>query len=76
MNKQNEIEFNVVDGEGYTQGLGISYQFNFDNSKEFFEKVGLKKTDEEKLLTKEQRDSIRLERRIFKKRSKENKKNK
>jgi len=58
-NRQNEIQFDVIDGEGYTQGLGISYRFDFNNSKEFFEKVGLKKTDEEKLLTKAQRDSIK-----------------
>jgi len=75
-NKQNDIEFNVAEGEGYTQGMGISYQFNFDNSREFFEKVGLRKTEEEKLLTKEQRDSIKQERRIFKRQSKESKKSK
>ncbi len=73
-NKQNEIQFTVAEGEGYTQGIGISYQFNFDNSKEFFEKVGLKKTEEEKLMTKEQRDSVRYERRVFKRKSKEQKK--
>ena len=73
-NKQNEIQFTVAEGEGYTQGLGISYQFNFDNSKEFFEKVGLKKTEEEKLMTKEQRDSVRLERKVFKRKSKKDKK--
>ena len=75
-NKQNEIEFDVAEGEGYTQGMGISYQFNFDNSREFFEKVGLRKTEEEKLLTKEQRDSIKQERKLFKRQSKERKKRK
>ncbi len=73
-NKQNEIQFTVTEGEGYTQGIGISYQFNFDNTKEFFEKVGLKRTEEEKQMTKEQRDSVRLERRIFKRQSKKDKK--
>ena len=73
-NKQNEIQFTVAEGEGYTQGIGISYQFNFDNSKEFFEKVGLRKTEEEKLMTKEQRDSVKKERRVFKRKEKESKK--
>ena len=73
-NKQNEIQFTVAEGEGYTQGIGISYQFNFDNTKEFFEKVGLKRTEEEKQMTKEQRDSVRQARRIFKRQSKKEKK--
>ena len=36
--------------------------------------VGLKKTEEEKLMTKEQRDSVRYERKVFKRKSKEQKK--
>jgi len=68
----NEIEFDVVDGEGYTQGVGISYTFDFDNSKEFAEKVGLKKTEKEKLLTKKQRDSIKKDKKLLRKRYKKN----
>jgi len=71
-NRQNEIEFDVVDGEGYTQGVGISYTFDFDNSKEFAEKVGLKKTEKEKLLTKKQRDSIKKDKKLLRKRYKKN----
>jgi hypothetical protein len=73
-NKQNEIQFTVAEGEGNTQGIGISYQFNFDNTEEFFEKIGLKRTEEEKQMTKEQRDSVRMARRIFKRQSKKEKK--
>ena len=72
-NRQNEIQFDVVEGEGYTQGVGISYQFDFNNGNEFMEKLGLKKTEEEKLLTKDQRDSVRQMRKLDKKMSKEEK---
>ncbi len=65
-NRRNEIEFDALDNEGYTQGLGLSYQFNFDNRREFLEKVGLRKTEEKreklkrkKLLEKKRRDSLK-----------------
>ncbi len=65
-NRRNEIEFDALDNEGYTQGLGLSYQFNFDDGKEFLEKVGLRKTKEQreklkqkKLLEKKRKDSLR-----------------
>ncbi len=61
-NRQNEIQFDVVESEGYTQGVGISYLFQFDNSREFLEKIGLKKTEAEKHMTKAQRDSLKLAR--------------
>ncbi|MDH3322137.1 MAG: translocation/assembly module TamB, partial [Flavobacteriaceae bacterium] len=69
-NRQNEIQFDIAEGEGYTQGVGISYRLDFDNSQEFLEKVGLKKTAEEKLLTKEQKDSIKAVKKFEKKQSK------
>ncbi len=69
-NRQNEIQFDIVEGEGYTQGVGVSYRFDFDNSKEFLEKVGLKRTDEEKLLTKKQRDSVKKVKKLIKKEEK------
>lgn len=58
-NRQNEIQFDIVDSEGYTQGIGISYLMEFEDSKEFLEKIGLRKTEEEKNLTKFQLDSIK-----------------
>lgn len=66
-NRQNEIQFDVVEGEGYTQGVGISYRLDFNNGKEFLEKIGLKKTEEEKQMTREQRDSMRATNRLIKK---------
>ena len=65
-NRQNEIQFDAVE-EGYTQGAGISYRFDFNNGNEFMEKLGLKKTEEEKLLTRDQRDSVRNQKKLLKK---------
>ena len=69
--RQNEIPFDGIEGQGYTQGVGISYSLEFNNGKEFMEKLGLKKTEEEKLMTKEQRDSVKQEKKIERKESKE-----
>ena len=66
-NRQNEIQFDVIEGQGYTQGVGISYSLDFNNGKEFMEKLGLRKTEEEKLLTRDQRDSIRQENKMIRK---------
>jgi ribosomal protein S9 len=75
-NRQNEIQFDIIDSEGYTQGAGISYRFEFANAREFSEKVGLRKTEEEKLMTKEQRDSIKSSQKLLKKKESEEKKKK
>ncbi len=74
-NRQNEIQFDVVEGEGYTQGVGISYRFDFNNGEEFAEKLGLKKTAEEKEMTKGQRDSVRAAKKLIKQELKEEKVN-
>lgn len=58
-NRQNEIQFDVIDGEGYTQGAGISYQFDFDNGKEFLDKIGWK-TPKARKAMKKTRDSLQL----------------
>ena len=72
-NRQNEIQFDVIEGEGYTQGVGISYRFDFNNAEEFVEKLGLKKTDEEKEMTKGQRDSVRAVKKLDRQEVKEEK---
>lgn len=66
-NRQNEIQFDVVEGEGYTQGAGISYQFDFDNVNEFFNKIGVKRTEEEKKAAKKKKDSLKALRKSRKK---------
>ena len=37
--RQNDIEYDVTDAEGYTQGVGLSWRVDFDNGKELKEKI-------------------------------------
>ncbi|GAB1307489.1 translocation/assembly module TamB domain-containing protein [Urechidicola sp. KH5] len=46
-NRQNEIQY-TEEEEGYTQGVGLSYTFDFDNGKELLERLGLRKKEKEK----------------------------
>jgi hypothetical protein len=41
-NRQNEIQYSTEE-EGYTQGVGLSYQVNFNNLSGLLSKIGLKK---------------------------------
>lgn len=41
-NRQNEIQY-TEEEEGYTQGIGLNYQIDFENSRELLEKIRLKK---------------------------------
>ncbi len=45
-NRQNEIQTSTEE-EGYTQGVGISYQVNFNNLSDLSKKIGLKKKKKE-----------------------------
>lgn len=45
-NRQNEIQY-LDEEDGYTQGVGISYQVDFDNFNELLEKLKLKKAKKE-----------------------------
>ncbi len=45
-NKQTELEY-IGQQEGYTQGIGISYQVDFDTFKEILQKLGISVTTEE-----------------------------
>lgn len=58
-NRQNEIQYSQQE-EGYTQGVGLSYQVNFNNLSELIAKIGLKKNP--KKIKKEgvKKDSITL----------------
>ncbi|TYP97550.1 uncharacterized protein DUF490 [Tenacibaculum adriaticum] len=47
-NKPNEVQYSLEE-EGYTQGLGLSYQVNFNNIKELKEKIGLKKNKDKNI---------------------------
>ncbi len=59
-NKPNDIQFDV-ENEGYTQGLGLSYQVNFNTLGELGEKLGLKKKKKKKK-KEEKKDSIIVKR--------------
>lgn len=51
-NRQNEIQYSTEE-EGYTQGIGLSYQVNFDSLFEFAKKLGLYKNKSIKFKVKE-----------------------
>ncbi|CAL2082066.1 translocation/assembly module TamB domain-containing protein [Tenacibaculum sp. 190524A05c] len=57
-NKPNDVQFDI-DNEGYTQGLGLSYQVNFNTISELGEKLGFKK----KKKKVEKKDSIIVKKR-------------
>ena len=56
-NRQNEIQY-TEEEEGYTQGIGLSYQIDFSNSKELLEKLGLRKKKIKELPQPVKKDSI------------------
>ena len=64
--RQNEIQY-TEEEEGYTQGAGLSYQIDFNNSKELLVKLGLKKRKEkDSTQIKMNKDSIQNKLIIFK----------
>lgn len=46
--RQNEIQYSEEE-EGYTQGVGLEYQIDFENLKEMFSKLGFKRKKRKKL---------------------------
>lgn len=70
-NRQNEIQY-TEEEEGYTQGVGLSYQIDFDNGKELLQKLGLKKKDIKKDTVEKQTDTLKIKDRLI--RYKQNKK--
>ena len=57
-NRQNEIQYTTED-QGYTQGLGLSYQVNFNTLNSLLTKLGLKKKKQLKLKEVVKKDSIK-----------------
>ena len=57
-NRQNEIQYTTED-QGYTQGLGLSYQVNFNTLDGLLTKLGLKKKKQLKLKELVKKDSAR-----------------
>ena len=56
-NRQNEIQYSAQE-EGYTQGIGLSYQVNFNSLSDLLKKIGLKKKTKEKKTVIQKKDSI------------------
>ncbi|MFK7749061.1 MAG: hypothetical protein AB8B65_11755, partial [Kordia sp.] len=57
-NRQNQIQY-VGEIEGFTQGIGLSYQVDFDTLKELVDKVlkGKKKMAEERLQKEQEQET-------------------
>ncbi len=55
-NRQNEIQYSTQE-EGYTQGVGLTYQVDFNNLSELLQKIGLKKKKKNKKKVK--KDSVK-----------------
>ncbi|MEL6916284.1 MAG: translocation/assembly module TamB domain-containing protein [Bacteroidota bacterium] len=49
-NRESEIQQFLSDQQGYTQGLGLSYEVDFDNFKELMGKIFKKRPKEEKII--------------------------
>ncbi len=74
-NRQNEIQY-TEEEEGYTQGVGMNYQIDFDSSKELLEKLGLKKRKiKDSIPTIKQIDSVKINSKLIEFRSKKINKN-
>ena len=56
-NRQNEIQYSAQE-EGYTQGIGLSYQVNFNSLSDLLKKIGLKKNKKSKKKVIQKKDSI------------------
>jgi hypothetical protein len=58
-NRQNEIQYTTED-QGYTQGIGLSYQVNFNTLKGLMEKLGLKKKRQLKTKESLEKDTTKI----------------
>lgn len=58
-NRQNEIQY-TEEEEGYTQGVGISYRFNFDSLDDFLKKIGLKNKKKKDSLDQLEKEAVPL----------------
>ncbi len=63
-NRQNEIQYSAQE-EGYTQGLGLSYQVNFNSLSELLTKLGLKKKKKSENKETQKKDSIERPRQLI-----------
>ncbi|MET2984012.1 translocation/assembly module TamB domain-containing protein [Aureibaculum conchae] len=61
--RQNDIEYDVTDVEGYTHGIGLSWRVDYDNTKELMDKL-FQRSDKKKL-KKKVKDSLRAEKKLI-----------
>ena len=61
--RQNDIEYDVTDVEGYTQGLGLSWRVDFDNVKELKEKFFKSKKKKQK--NNKKKDSLKQQKKLI-----------
>ncbi|MGY0426816.1 MAG: translocation/assembly module TamB domain-containing protein, partial [Polaribacter sp.] len=67
-NRQNEIQY-TIENQGYTQGVGLSYQVNFNTLSGLLTKLGLKKKNknQQEIAKKEaKKDSLKSKKKEFK----------
>lgn len=61
--RQNDIEYDVSDVEGYTSGVGLSWRVDFDNSREFLDKIF--KNRDKKQENQKTRDSLSTKKKLI-----------
>ncbi|RPD99597.1 translocation/assembly module TamB [Aureibaculum marinum] len=61
--RQNDIEYDVTDVEGYTHGIGLSWRVDFDNTDELLNKLFQKKN--KKKQDKKVQDSLQTEKQLI-----------
>jgi hypothetical protein len=61
-NRQNEIQYSNQE-EGYTQGVGLTYQVNFNTFSELLRKLGIKKEEKKRQTKKAKKDTAIIEER-------------
>ncbi len=60
--RQNDIEYDVTDAEGSTQGIGLSWSVDFDNLKELKKRIFKKKKKDS--IHKTKKDSLRQQKKL------------
>jgi len=73
-NRQNEIQY-TEEEEGYTQGVGMTYQIDFDSANELLEKLRLKKRKIDSIGTTKIIDTLKVENQLLKFKNKNKHKN-
>lgn len=60
-NRQNEIQYTIED-QGYTQGIGLSYQVNFNTLSDLLSKIGVKSKKKQSIVKSVKKDTTQTRR--------------